>query len=466
MAYASTPSAEAGKLTIQHIHASWLATAEPDDPEFLEDHVVSVDTASGTIVAITPLKDFQGKPDLQLSEHILIPGLINAHTHTPMSLLRGYADDLPLNEWLFQHIFPTEGKFVFEAEKEDAEEFVRRGSELACYEMLKTGTTLFNDMYFHGDVTASVARKAGMKAVLTQAGLLYFGNDAVFAELVKTNTAFCAGLLSSEDRLIKPSLLPHSTYMVPENKLQEVKEAYDSACSDGHVVIHTHVNETKKEIADLLEKSGKSALQTLDDLGMLNTRSVLAHCVHMTDEEISLMAQRGASVAHCPRSNLKLGSGIARIADMIKQGVNVCLGTDGASSNNTLDMLTEMQYASMLAKGSTGDPTVLSAREVLEMATLRGAKALGLEKATGSVKVGKAADLVAIDLGMLEASPIYDPLGQLVYTNVRKVSYVWIDGRCVVEEGRVLTLSVDTAATEKLVSKLREFRTSLPAASG
>ncbi|CAE7889282.1 5-methylthioadenosine/S-adenosylhomocysteine deaminase [Symbiodinium microadriaticum] len=465
MAYPHPESAEAKKRSL-HVRARWVATAEPGDPDVLEDRVISVDLASGKITALTPASEFSGTADMHLTDHLVIPGLVNAHTHTPMSLLRGYADDLPLNEWLFQHIFPTEGKFVFDAPLEEAEEFVRLGSELACYEMLKTGTTLFNDMYFHGDVTANVARKAGMKAVLTKAGLLFFGDDALFSELVGSNTKFCAELISSEDKAIRPSLLPHSVYMVPKEKLQEVKQAYDKACNGAHVVIHTHVHETKKEIADVFERTGQSALQILDDLGMLNSRTVAAHCVHMTDEEIALMAKCGASVAHCPRSNLKLGSGIARTADMLKNGVNVCLGTDGASSNNTLDMLTEMQYASMVAKGFTGDPTVLSAREVLEMATLRGARALGLEAETGSIKVGKAADLVAVDLGRLEASPIYDPLGQLVYTNSRQVSHVWIDGKCIVQDGTVLTLlSMDMSAIEKLVSKLRDFRKSLPAAS-
>eukprot|EP00437_Effrenium_voratum_P014616 CAMPEP_0181456756 /NCGR_PEP_ID=MMETSP1110-20121109/31436_1 /TAXON_ID=174948 /ORGANISM="Symbiodinium sp., Strain CCMP421" /LENGTH=451 /DNA_ID=CAMNT_0023581179 /DNA_START=35 /DNA_END=1386 /DNA_ORIENTATION=- len=451
MAYPHPESAEAKKRSL-HVRARWVATAEPGDPDVLEDRVISVDLASGKITALTPASEFSGTADMHLTDHLVIPGLVNAHTHTPMSLLRGYADDLPLNEWLFQHIFPTEGKFVFDAPLEEAEEFVRLGSELACYEMLKTGTTLFNDMYFHGDVTANVARKAGMKAVLTKAGLLFFGDDALFSELVGSNTKFCAELISSEDKAIRPSLLPHSVYMVPKEKLQEVKQAYDKACNGAHVVIHTHVHETKKEIADVFERTGQSALQILDDLGMLNSRTVAAHCVHMTDEEIALMAKCGASVAHCPRSNLKLGSGIARTADMLKNGVNVCLGTDGASSNNTLDMLTEMQYASMVAKGFTGDPTVLSAREVLEMATLRGARALGLEAETGSIKVGKAADLVAVDLGRLEASPIYDPLGQLVYTNSRQVSHVWIDGKCIVQDGTVLTLlSMDMSAIEKLV---------------
>lgn len=331
----SNPSRDPSQ--IRSIFARWIATAESG--VVLENHVLCIE--NGRIAAISPKALFGGEPDLNLPSHVLIPGLVNAHTHTPMSLLRGYADDLPLNEWLFQHIFPTEGKFVFEAPVEEAQEFVRRGSELACYEMLKTGTTMFNDMYFHGDATASVARQAGMKAVLTQAGLLYFGDDAAFSGLIKQNVEFCSALVASKDSHIRPSLLPHSLYMVPEEKLKEVKLAYDEALGGSHVVIHTHVNETKKEIEDLFSKTGKSAIQALDSLGLLNSRTVAAHCVHMTDEEIKLMAERKGNVAHCPRSNLKLGSGIARTADMLKAGVNVCLGTDGASSNNTLDLLTE-----------------------------------------------------------------------------------------------------------------------------
>eukprot|EP00438_Fugacium_kawagutii_P033009 Skav230192 [mRNA] locus=scaffold1418:98407:108964:- [translate_table: standard] len=418
----STSNLSRDPSQIRSIFARWIATAESG--VVLENHVLCIE--NGRIAEILPKAQFGGEPDLNLPSHILIPGLINAHTHTPMSLLRGYADDLPLNEWLFQHIFPTEGKFVFEAPAEEAREFVRRGSELACYEMLKTGTTMFNDMYFHGDATASVARQAGMKAVLTQAGLLYFGDDAAFSGLIKQNVEFCSALVASKDSHIRPSLLPHSVYMVPEEKLQEVKLAYDEALSGSHVVIHTHLNETKKEIDDLLSKTGKSAIQSLDSLGLLNSRTVAAHCVHMTDEEIKLMAERKGNVAHCPRSNLKLGSGIARTADMLKAGVNVCLGTDGASSNNTLDLLTEnlgltqlakqsMQYASMLAKGSTGDPTVLPAHEVLEMATIRGARALGLDNDTGSIRVTSSDSVYR-----LIASPIFDPLGQLVYTNSRQ----------------------------------------------
>ena len=210
-------------LQVKSICARWVATAEPDTA-VLENQVICIE--SGRISAIIPREEFRAEPDLHLSTHIVIPGLINAHTHTPMSLLRGYADDLPLNEWLFDHIFPTEGKFVFEAPVDEAKEFVKRGSELACYEMLRTGTTVFNDMYFHGDATAAVARQAGMKAVLTQAGLLYFGDDAAFTGLVKENVDFCSALVASGDSHIRPSLLPHSVYMVPEEKLKEVKVAW------------------------------------------------------------------------------------------------------------------------------------------------------------------------------------------------------------------------------------------------
>eukprot|EP00440_Ansanella_granifera_P019606 gb/GFBE01021299.1/.p1 GENE.gb/GFBE01021299.1/~~gb/GFBE01021299.1/.p1 ORF type:complete len:480 (+),score=78.65 gb/GFBE01021299.1/:1-1440(+) len=454
-----TEAPPAPLCSYKSIHARWVAPVESGMSDVLEDHVVCIE--DGRITAIMPRQDFAGEPDLHLPTHILIPGLVNAHTHTPMTLLRGYADDLPLNEWLFNHIFPTEGKFILQAPVDEAKEFVRCGSELACYEMLKSGTTLFNDMYFFGDITADVAREAGMKAVLTEVGLLYFGDDKAFAEAVTKNTDFCSGLVEAKDAQIYPSLLPHSVYMCPAEKLKEAKAAYDKACGEAKVIVHTHLHETKKEISDVLEKTGQSAVNILDSLGLLTDRTVAAHCVHMSDDEIKLMAARGANVAHCPRSNLKLGSGIAPVAQMLATGVNVCLGTDGASSNNTLDMLTEMQYASMIAKGSTGDPTVLSARATLEMATIRGARALGLEHETGSIKVGKAADLAAVNLDHLEASPIFDALGHLVFTNSREVTHVWVNGRCLVDGGRVLSVSVDRAKMDRIVDRVREFRATL-----
>jgi len=445
---------------VRSIHARWVATAEDSDAPVLEDQVILMDR--GRISNIMPRASFVGTPDLHLPTHIVIPGLVNCHTHTPMTLLRGYADALPLQDWLHNHIFPTEGKFVAMAPKEEAEEFVRRGSELAVYEMLKTGTTLFNDMYFNGEVTADVVDKAGLRAVLAPMGLLYFA-DEQFAGALKQNIDWLTKLTAEGgcDR-VYPSLMPHSAYMVPENKLQEAKSAYEAVLKGKKCTMHTHMHETAAEVEEFREKNGKSAVEVFDSLGLLGDRAVCAHCVHMTDEEIKLFADRGVSVAHNPRSNLKLGSGIAPVAKMLKAGVNVCLGTDGAASNNTLDMLTEMQYASLLAKGSTCDPTVVTARDALKMATLNGARALGLDAETGSLKVGKAADIVAVDLGHAEVAPIFDPLSSLVFTNRRDVTHVFVNGRCLVNEGKVLSVKLDMERTEALLQKLREFRKTLP----
>lgn len=451
-------------VDVRSIHARWVATVEPGSPDVLEDQVIIME--AGRITAIMPRNQFEGSPDLHLPSHIVIPGLVNCHTHTPMALLRGFADDKPLGEWLFQHIFPTEGKFVFESGEEEAKEFIRRGSELAVHEMLKTGTTLFNDMYFHGDVTAEVVRRAGLKAVLAPMGLLYFGNDDMFAGALKANTDWCAKLVEEGFERVYPSLIPHSVYMVPPSKLEEAKAAYAKVFPSLNFTIHTHLHETRKEISDVLEKdwnaSQKSAVQILDEIGMLSSRSVLAHCVHMTDDEIGVLASRGSSVAHNPRSNLKLGSGIPRISKMLEKGLNVCLGTDGAASNNTLDMLTELQYACMLCKGLAEDAAVLPAIEALRMATLNGAKALGLGEETGSLKIGKAADLVAIDLGYLEVAPVFDPLGALVYTNRREVTHLFVNGKCLVAGGHVKSFQPDFEKTDELVKKIHEFRKTLP----
>mmetsp|Transcript_103594 Transcript_103594/g.183757 ORF Transcript_103594/g.183757 Transcript_103594/m.183757 type:complete len:482 (-) Transcript_103594:126-1571(-) len=451
---------EAKSRCYSSIHARWVATVEPDAPAVLEDQVITIE--GGKITGIVPRTEFAGTPDVSLPTHILIPGLVNCHTHTPMALLRGYADDLPLQDWLFNHIFPTEGKFVMEASLEEAQSFVRFGSELAVYEMLKTGTTLFNDMYFHGDITADVVQKAGLRAVLGKMGLLYFGDDDMFADIVKANTEWAAEVVKAGTDRIYPSLIPHSAYMVPESKLQEAKAAYAAACPGLTYITHTHLHETKKEIDDVLEKAGKSAIDVFDELGMLDSNTVFAHCVHMTDEEIAVLASRKVNVSHNPRSNLKLGSGIAPVVKMLDAGVNVCLGTDGPASDNTLDMLTEMQYASFLAKGSTCDSTKVTALDTLRMATLNGAKALGLGEKTGSIKVGKAADLVAVDLGHLQAAPIYDPLSTLVYTNTREVTHVWVDGRTLVEDGKVLTLTLDMAKIQEMIAKIADFRKTLP----
>lgn len=454
-------------LTPQSIHARYVAIvdAKEGEPGVLEDQVITI-SPEGKITGIVPRASFSGKIDVKLDTHIVTPGFVNCHTHTPMTLLRGYADDVPLQEWLFQHIFPTEGEFVF---KELGEQYARLGTTLAIYEMLKSGTTLFNDMYYHGKVSADVIRKAGMRAVLAPKSLVWTPNpdEAAYAADVKENAEWCKEIVDSDKSgLIYPSFIPHAAYTVPEHKLREAKEKYDEVMQDRPYVIHTHCHETQKEVDDFQGVDGKSAVQTFDAVGMLRKGTVAAHCVAMTDEEIALFAKRGVSVAHNPRSNLKLASGIARIPKMLEAGVNVCLGTDGCASNNALDMLSEMQYCSLLAKGSTLTPDAVPALQALQIATINGARALGLDKVTGSITVGKAADLVAVDLGHLECAPIYDPLGALVYTNRRDVSHVWVNGKCLVQDRNVLAVKPDLAQVDSLVSKIHEFRKTMPGRKG
>jgi len=377
--------------------------------------------------------------------------------------LRGYADDHGLQEWLYEHIFPTEGHFVF-GENLQAESFIRLGTKLAVHEMLKTGTTLFNDMYFRGKITADVVREAGLRAVLAPQALVFtpHGSDDIFNAHLQENLDWCVQIAKESSGRIYPALVPHAAYTVPEAKLRLAMTKYEEVFKDSPFVIHTHVNETQKEIDDYQGLDGKSAVQTFDAVGMLRRGTVLAHCVVMTDEEIDLFAKRGVSVAHNPRSNLKLGSGIARVPAMLEKGVNICLGTDGAASNNGLDMLSEMQYCSLLAKGSSCDSKKVPALQALQIATINGARALNLDKDIGSIAVGKAADLVAVDLGHLEVAPVFDPLGALVYTNRRNVSHVWVNGKTLVENGDVLTMKVDLKETEEMHTKIREFRASLP----
>jgi len=449
------------------IHAHWVANVDAKEGELsvLEDQVITIDE-HGRIASIVPRASFTGEIEVTLATHIVIPGLVNSHTHTPMAVLRGYADDLGLQEWLYQHIFPTEGHFVF-GSQEMGKRFARLGSTLAIHEMLKTGTTCFNDMYFFGQVTAEVVKEAGLRAVLAPKALIFtpHGQNDIFAADLMENIEWCSKVANESSGRIYASLSPHAAYTCPEPQLKEAKAKFDEVMKGKPYVIHSHVNETAAEIADFKGVDGRSAIQTFDHVGMLRPGTVFAHCVHMTDEEIKLFADRGVSVAHNPRSNLKLGSGIARVPAMLAAGVNVCLGTDGAASNNGLDMLSEMQYCSLLAKGSSQDAAQVPALQALRIATINGAKALNLDKEIGSIAVGKAADLVAVDLGHRECAPVFDPLGSLVYTNKRDVTHVWVNGRCLVQNREVRTLKMDLKEMDELIKEIHEFRATMPGRS-
>jgi 5-methylthioadenosine/S-adenosylhomocysteine deaminase len=395
----------------------WLCPVVPRNT-LLRDYAVII--KSGNIIDICPNNEvgkYSAIDIIQLNEHILIPGLINLHTHAAMSLMRGLADDLPLMPWLQKHIWPAEKKFV-------SPSFVYDSTLLAIAEMLAGGITTFNDMYFFPESTAEATVKMGMRGNLGLVVLEFptnYANDA--------DSYIQKGLEARDhwrdEALIGFSLAPHAPYTVSDTTFERIMTLADQV----GIGVHTHMHETLHEIADSEQQYGLRPLNRFANLGLLSPSLTLAHCVHLNDAEIKLLAAYGCSIAHCPSSNLKLGSGIAPITEYIKQGVNVGLGTDGAASNNRLDMFAEMRLAALLAKGQSYDATSVSAYQALEMATINGAKALGMDAKIGSIEVGKLADLCAVKLSDVETQPCFDPVSHLIYAAGREhVSHVWVAG--------------------------------------
>ena len=407
------------------IHARWVIPVEPEG-KVLTDYAVAID--KGHIVAILPSREAQknvhAKQTVLRPHHALIPGLINAHTHTPMCLFRGLADDLPLMDWLQNHIWPAEHTWV-------SAEFVRDGSLLAIAEMLRSGTTCFNDMYFYPEQTAKVIAQTGIRAVL---GMIVIDFPSAWAKDAKEYLHKGNRLYETYQHhpLISLALAPHAPYTVSDEVLKQVKvlsERYD-------LPIHIHVHETEGEITDSLKQHGHRPLKRLRNLGLVNKNLLAVHATQLRQYEIKQLQTHGGNIVHCPESNLKLASGICPVDALLKAGVNVCIGTDGVASNNDLDMFGEMKTAALLAKGYSADSTVLNAKTVLRMATLNAAKALNLDSKIGSLVVGKQADLIAVDLGQLETQPVYDPISQLIYATSRNhVSDVWVAGQCLLYVG-------------------------------
>lgn len=352
-----------------------------------------------------------------LDDHVLIPGLINAHTHAAMTMMRGIADDQPLMVWLNEHIWPAERAMVTERYVEDA-------SLLACAEMLAGGTTCFNDMYFYPQATATAVTKAGIRAHLGLTVLEFPTNYAVDADdyLLK---GFEAHDSWRGNNLISSMLAPHAPYTISNQTFEKVL-TYAEQLGLG---IHTHLHETRDEISQSEVTYGVRPIQRLATLGMLGPGFVAAHGVHLLPHEIDMLAEYGSHIAHCPASNLKLGSGIAPIDALLKNHVNVCIGTDGAASNNRLDMFSEMRLAALLSKGVSEDASVLPAYDALKMATINAANAIGLDTKIGSIDIGKQADLVAVKLSDFSISPCYDPVSHLVYSCGREhVTHTWVAG--------------------------------------
>ncbi len=407
----------------------WIVPVESKG--VLTGHALLVD--AGRIVAIAPVataaQQYRPRQQIALPGCVLIPGLINAHTHAAMTLFRGIADDLPLQQWLETRIWPREQRFV-------APEFVYDGARLAVAEMLKAGVTLCNDMYFFPDATARACLEGGMRAML---GLPVLDFPTAYA--ADADAYLEAGLEVRDAYRHQPglsfSLAPHAPYTVGD-------QAWDKIvmyASQLNLPIQTHLAETANEVADHVARHGLRPLERLHKLGATGPGFIAIHATHLLSTDIELLATQSSHVVHCPASNMKLGSGIAPVAALHACGVNVALGTDGAASNNRLDVLAEMRLAALLAKVQRSDATVLPAEQVLYMATLGGAKALGLADELGSLAPGKHADVIAIDLSGSATMPCYDPISQLVFAAGREcVTDVWIGGRRVLAERMLATV--------------------------
>ncbi len=399
------------------IEARWLCPVVPANT-LLENHAVVVQ--AGKIIDICPTtqtKQYVAAETVQLDAHVLIPGLINLHTHAAMSLMRGLADDVPLMPWLEQRIWPAERAVV-------SPSFVRDGTLLACAEMLSGGVTTFNDMYFYPLATAEASIQAGMRANLGLVAVEFATNYAHDVESYIQQGLQARDYLRDEP-LLSFSFAPHAPYTVSDATFSRLLTLAEQV----NIGIHTHLHETKQEIADSESAYGLRPVARLANLGLLGPMLTLAHCVHLNDGEIKLLAEHGCSIAHCPSSNLKLASGIAPIAEYAKQGINIGLGTDGAASNNRLDMFAEMRLAALLAKGQSGDATAILAQQALEMATINCAKALNLSDKIGSIECGKLADLTAVKLDDINMQPCFDPLSHLVYVAGREqVTHTWVAG--------------------------------------
>ncbi len=405
----------------------WIIPVEPADVT-LEGHAVAV--RDGHIVAVLPEHEarerFRAADERRLDRHLLIPGLVNLHCHAAMSLLRGLADDLPLMTWLQDHIWPAEGRLV-------SPHFVHDGTLLACAEMLRGGITCFSDMYFHPEAAARAAALSGMRAVIGLPVLEFptaYANDA--------DDYLAKGLAARDALLGQPrlhfALAPHAPYTVSDASFVRIATLADEL----DVPIHTHLHETRTEIEESLKQFGVRPLPRLMRLGVIGPNLIAVHAVHLEALEIEQLAAHGCSVAHCPTSNLKLASGIAPLRQMLEAGINVGIGTDGAASNNRLDMLGETRLAAMLGKGAGGDARLPDAHCALRMATLGGAQALGLADEIGSIVPGKQADLCAVALDDPLQAPCYAPASHLFYVAGREdVSHVWVAGELRVDRGEL-----------------------------
>jgi 5-methylthioadenosine/S-adenosylhomocysteine deaminase len=430
------------------IEAGWVVPVEPHGV-VLEDHAVAV--RDGTIVALLPTREararFDAKETVSRPGAALIPGLVNAHTHNPMTLLRGIADDLPLMEWLQGHIWPVEGAVM-------GPEFVADGIALGIAEMLRGGTTCANENYFFPDVQAAVYKRHGFRA---RVGLPVIDFPTAWAKSADEYFDRAGEVHDQwrDDPLVATTFAPHAPYTVSDANFERIRMLSDQL----DVPVHLHTHETAHEVVESHDKLGQRPLARLDRLGLVNDRLIAVHMTQLTDAEIALCAQRGVSVVHCPESNLKLASGFCPVGTLQKAGVTIAIGTDGCASNNDLDMFGETRTAALLAKAVAQDASAFDAASALHAATLGGARAMGFESQIGSIETGKQADLVCVDLDQLETQPLHHVISQLIYATGRhQVTDVWIAGHARLRQRVLVDMDLD-----ELVANAKQWRARIAA---
>jgi len=424
---------------------TWLVPVEPAGV-ILREHGLGI--RDGRIVLIAPRLEANkhaAKCVLELPDMLLAPGLINAHGHAAMTLFRGLADDLPFKNWLHDHIWPAENRWVDEA-------FVQTGTELAIAEQLQGGITCFSDMYFFPDVASETVHRCGMRAQITVPVM-----DFPVPGARDAGEALRKGVALFDDLKHHPRISiafgPHAPYSVSDDSLEKMR----ILVAETDAGIHMHVHETASEIHEALQQHGQRPLARLAKRQLLGPRFQAVHMTQVDDEDLALLVEHNCSVIHCPESNLKLASGFCPVERLWAAGVNVAIGTDGAASNNDLDLLGETRTAALLAKAVAGSASALDAHRALRMATLNGARALGLDEHTGSLEVGKFADLVAFDLSDLAQQPVYDPVSQLIYTCGRDcVRHVWVAGKQLLTDRRLTRIDQD-----QLMANVRQWSTKI-----
>lgn len=412
---------------------------------------VAIAINAGNIIAVGPTEQitqqYRAKKTITANDSLIMPGFVNCHTHAAMTCFRGIADDLELMDWLNNYIFPAEAKNV-------NKELAYWGSLLAAAEMIKSGTTTFCDMYIFEDETARAAKEAGMRCLV---GEVLFDFPSPNFKTTAEGIAYTKMLIEKwkDDPLVNIIIEPHSLYTCSTPLLTEVKELAEAKrlAEDYHLPMGLHLLENAAEKKQLEEKFGKSAVSFLGDIGYLDEQLIAFHCVYFSDKDMKIFADHGCKVVHNPASNMKLASGVAPVPEMLKAGITVGLGTDGCASNNNLDIIKEMSTAAKLHKVARLDPTVMDAQTVVRMATIEGAKALGMERTTGSLEIGKKADIIIIGLSKPHLTPLYSEYSHLVYAaSGADVDTVIINGKVVMENRRLLTIN-----EEEVMHKVREI---------